>query len=109
MVIGLAYKKDINDDRESPAYKIISLLIEMGANISYHDPYVPIMKHTRQWPHAPALKSQPLTGKKIAAQDAIIIITDHTTVDYQLIAKHAKLIVDSRGVYRKPLPNLVKA
>jgi UDP-N-acetyl-D-glucosamine dehydrogenase len=109
IVIGLAYKKDINDDRESPAYKIISLLIEMGANISYHDPYVPIMKHTRQWPHAPALKSQPLTGKKIAAQDAIIIITDHTTVDYQLIAKHAKLIVDSRGVYRKPLPNLVKA
>ncbi|MDD5344785.1 MAG: nucleotide sugar dehydrogenase [Smithella sp.] len=109
MVIGLAYKKDINDDRESPAYKIIDSLINLGANISYHDPYVPIIKHTRQWPNAPALKSQPLTSKKITAQDAILIITDHTAVDYNLIAKHAKLIVDTRGVYRKPLPNLVKA
>ena len=109
MIIGIAYKKDINDDRESPAYKIIASLIAMGANISYHDPFVPTVKRTRQWPDAPALKSQPLTSRTIAAQDAILIITDHTSVDYKLIAKHAKLIVDSRGVYRKPLPNVVKA
>lgn len=109
MVIGLAYKKDINDDRESPAYKIITSLIAMGAKISYHDPYVPTIKSLRQWPDAPVLKSQPLTGRTIAARDAILIITDHTSVDYKLIARHAKLIIDSRGVYRKPLPNVVKA
>ena len=109
MIIGLAYKKDINDCRESPAYKIIPRLIAMGANISYHDPFVPTVSRLRQWPDAPALKSQPLTGRTIAAKDAILIITDHTAIDYKLIAKHAKLIVDSRGVYRKPMPNLVKA
>lgn len=109
MIIGLAYKKDISDDRESPAYKIIDSLMALGANLSYHDPFVPVIIHTRQWPDAPALKSKPLTHKTISAQDAILIITDHTAVDYNLIAKHAKLIVDSRGVYRKPLPNLVKA
>jgi len=68
-----------------------------------------MIKRTRQWPNAQALKSQPLTPKAISTQDAILIITDHTAVDYNLIAKHAKLIVDTRGVYRKPLPNLVKA
>jgi UDP-N-acetyl-D-glucosamine dehydrogenase len=109
MVIGLAYKKDINDDRESPAYQIISGLIKLGAVVSYHDPFVPRLKHTRQWPDAPALKSQPLTAKTIAAKDAVLIITDHTNVDYNLIAKHAKLIVDTRGIYRRPMKNLVKA
>lgn len=109
MIIGLAYKKNISDDRESPAYKIIDSLITLGAKISYHDPFVPRIIHTRQWPDAPALKSQLLTGKTIASKDAILIITDHTSVDYNLIAKYAKLIIDSRGVYRKSLPNVVKA
>lgn len=109
MVLGLAYKKNINDDRESPAYRIISSLMELGAKVSYHDPFVPAMKPTRQWPNAPALKSQPLTAKNIAAQDAIVIVTDHSDVDYDLIAKHAKLIVDTRGIYRKPMKNVIKA
>ena len=63
MIIGLAYKKDINDDRESPAYRIISLLMPMGAKILYHDPFIPQMKHVRQWLVGPELKSQPLTNK----------------------------------------------
>ena len=109
MILGLAYKKDINDDRESPAYRIIARLMALGAKISYHDPFVPKIKRLRQWPEGPELKSQPLTAKNIAAQDAVLVITDHTKVDYKLIAKNAKLIVDSRGVYRKPLSNLVKA
>ena len=109
MILGLAYKKDINDDRESPAYRIIARLISLGAKISYHDPFVPKIRRLRQWPDGPELTSQPLTKKYIAAQDAVLIITDHTKVDYKLIAKNAKLIVDSRGVYRKSLPNLVKA
>lgn len=109
MILGLAYKKNISDDRESPAYKIIDSLITLGAKISYHDPFVPRIIQTRQWPDAPKLKSQRLTGKTIASKDAILIITDHTSVDYNLIAKHAKLIIDSRGVYRESLPNVVKA
>ena len=71
--------------------------------------YVGLPLHTRQWPEAPVLKSQPLTEKNITTKDAVIIITDHTSVDYKLIAKHAKLIIDSRGVYRKPMKNVVKA
>jgi UDP-N-acetyl-D-glucosamine dehydrogenase len=109
MILGLAYKKDINDTRESPAYQIIPQLINMGAEIAYHDPYVPTVLRTRQWPEPLALFSQPLTSETIALQDAVLIITDHSTVDYELIAKHAKLIIDSRGVYRKPLANVVKA
>ncbi len=109
MILGLAYKKDINDTRETPAFKIMRRLDDMGAKISYHDPFVPEIKHTRQWPEAPVLKSQSLTEKNITAKDAVIIITDHTPVDYKLIAKHAKLIIDSRGVYRKPMKNVVKA
>lgn len=109
MVIGLAYKKDINDDRESPAYKIIASLIESGANVSYHDEFVPTIRTTRQWPEAPPLKSEPLNAKSIAKQDAVMIITDHTSINYKLIAKYAKLIIDTRGVYRQPLRNVIKA
>jgi len=109
MVIGVAYKKDINDDRESPAYKIMAGLMELGANVSYHDPYVPKIKRARQWPLGPELKSQTLTAKTLAAKDAVLIVTDHTAVDYKLIARHAKLIVDTRGIYRKPLHNVTKA
>jgi UDP-N-acetyl-D-glucosamine dehydrogenase len=109
LILGLAYKKDIDDIRESPAYQIIPRLIDMGAQISYHDPFVPAITRTRNWPDPLALVSQPLTSETIASQDAVLIITDHTSVDYELIAKHAKLIIDSRGVYRKPLANVVKA
>jgi UDP-N-acetyl-D-glucosamine dehydrogenase len=83
--------------------------MSMGAKILYHDPFIPKIKRKRQWPVGPELKSQPLTSKIIAAQDAVLITTDHTAVDYNLIAERAKLIIDSRGVYRKPMTNVVKA
>ncbi len=67
MIIGLAYKKNISDDRESPAYRIIPQLIAMGANVSYHDPLVPAIRRLRQWPNSLAFKSQPLTDKNIAS------------------------------------------
>jgi UDP-N-acetyl-D-glucosamine dehydrogenase len=109
LILGLAYKKDVSDTRESPAYQIIPNLINMGAEITYHDPFVPTIVSTRHWPEPSALVSQPLTQDTIAAQDAVLIITDHTSVDYEMIAKHAQLIIDSRGVYRKLLANVVKA
>ncbi|MEI6610182.1 MAG: nucleotide sugar dehydrogenase [Deltaproteobacteria bacterium] len=109
LIMGLSYKKDIGDIRESPAYQIIPRLVNLGAGITYHDPFVPAITRSRNWPDPLALTSQPLTKETIASQDAVLIITDHTSVDYELIARHAKLIIDSRGVYRKPMANVVKA
>ncbi len=88
MILGVAYKKDIDDMRESPALSIRKLLKFKGANVSYHDPYVTIDKE----------KSLELNVETIEKQDAIVITTDHSNVDYQLIGKHAKLIIDTRNV-----------
>jgi len=109
IIVGVAYKKDIDDDRESPAYKIMDILVRLEANVSYHDPYVSEINKTRQWQDARPLKSQPLTAETLSLADAVIIVTDHTNIDYRLIAKYARLIIDTRGVYRKPLSNVVKA
>jgi UDP-N-acetyl-D-glucosamine dehydrogenase len=109
LILGLAYKKDIDDPRESPAFELLELLGHLGAELSYHDPHVPRAPRMRSWPNLPPMESQPLTVENIAKQDAVMVVTDHTAVDYELIAKHAKLIVDTRGVYRTARENLVKA
>lgn len=99
MVIGLAYKPNVNDDRESPAWRILELLNEKGAGISYHDPYIPKTERTRKYDFQ--LFSEPLTPDNIASKDLIIIVTDHDNIDYRNIAAHAKLIVDTRNALRK--------
>jgi UDP-N-acetyl-D-glucosamine dehydrogenase len=109
MLLGMAYKKDVGDTRESPAYPIAQRLLELGANFTYHDPFVNELPDTRSWPGHPDLHSQPLTPEVIARQDAIVIVTDHTAVDYRTVLEHAKLIIDARGVYRAPHPKVVKA
>jgi UDP-N-acetyl-D-glucosamine dehydrogenase len=109
LILGLAYKKDIDDPRESPAFEVIELLRHLGAEIGYHDPHVPRAPKMRGWPHLPPMDSQPLTEETLRAQDAVVLVTDHTAVDYELVAAHARLIVDTRGVYRDPRPNVVKA
>jgi UDP-N-acetyl-D-glucosamine dehydrogenase len=109
LALGLAYKKDIDDPRESPAFEIINQMLELGAEVSYHDPHVPHAPRMRSWPDLPAMTSQPLTPEVLAGQDAVVIITDHALVDYELVARHAPLIVDTRGVYRRSFPNLIKA
>ncbi len=109
LILGLAYKKNIDDPRESPAFEIIDELLQLGADVSYHDPHVPIAPKMRSWPGLPAMTSQPLTGEVLARQDAVMVVTDHTSVDYDLVVRHAALIIDTRGVYRQPLPNVVKA
>jgi UDP-N-acetyl-D-glucosamine dehydrogenase len=100
LVLGLAYKKDIDDPRESPAFEVIHALLRLGAVVSYHDPHVPRAPKMRSWPDLPALSSEPLTAELLAAEDAVIVVTDHTAVDYDLVARHAPLVVDTRGVYR---------
>jgi UDP-N-acetyl-D-glucosamine dehydrogenase len=109
LVLGLAYKKNIDDPRESPAFEIIDLLIEQGAAVSYHDPHVPKAPSMRSWPNLPAMSSVALEPRDLESYDAVLIATDHSAVDYGLVARHARLVIDTRGVYRDSLPNVVKA
>jgi UDP-N-acetyl-D-glucosamine dehydrogenase len=101
MVLGLSYKRDIDDPRESPAFEVIDRLLHLGAVVSYHDPHVPVAPSMRSWPDLPAMESVALTPESLSATDAVIVVTDHAAVDYELIARHAPLIVDTRGVYRQ--------
>jgi len=109
LVLGLAYKKDIDDPRESPAFELIDALLALGAEVSYHDPHIPEAPSMRSWPDLPPMTSQPLTADLLAATDAVLIATNHTAVDYDLVATHAPLIIDTRGVYRERRENVVKA
>jgi len=109
LVLGLAYKKNIDDPRESPAFEIIDSLLELGAVVSYHDPHVPKAPSMRSWPDLPAMNSVVLEPRTLEACDAVLIVTDHSAVDYAMVARHAPLVIDTRGIYRDPLPNVVKA
>ncbi len=109
LILGLSYKKDIDDVRESPSFELITLLLERGATVSYHDPHVPRAPSMRSWPDLPPLESQPLTPELVASVDAVLISTDHAAVDYAMVSENAQLIVDTRGVYRQPAPNVVQA
>jgi UDP-N-acetyl-D-glucosamine dehydrogenase len=96
LVLGVAYKKDIDDVRESPALDVIRLLETQGADVIYHDPYVP--KFTEDGhDHA----SVPLTDEEIERADAIVIVTDHSSVDYQRVVDLAGVVVDTRNVTAK--------
>lgn len=98
LVLGLAYKKNVEDMRESPALKLIELIEARGAITDYHDPFIPIIPPTRD--HAPLAgrTSVPLTSDAIGRYDAVLIATDHDEVDYALVVKHSKLVVDTRNV-----------
>jgi UDP-N-acetyl-D-glucosamine dehydrogenase len=96
LVVGAAYKKDIDDLRESPALDIVRLLIQQGAKVSYHDPHVPELRED-----SVTLKSVPLDERTVAAADCVIIATDHSTLDYGLIARAARRVVDTRNALRR--------
>ncbi|MEI6563603.1 MAG: nucleotide sugar dehydrogenase [bacterium] len=107
LVLGIAYKKDVDDPRESPSCVLLELLRKRGARYAYSDPYFPSFPKMRE--HKFDLKSVPLTPKTIASYDCILLATNHSSFDYKMIKRHAKLIVDTRGVYRNPAKNVVKA
>jgi len=109
LVLGLAYKKDVADPRESPAFEILSQLFELGAEVSYHDPHIPQAPSMRSWKHLGALESKPLTKEVLNSQDAVILVTDHSAVDYDFVLEHAPLLIDTRGVHRQPNPKVVRA
>ena len=99
LVLGLAYKKNIDDSRESPAVEIMDLLQEKGAHIDYSDPHIPVFPRKRNYQFD--LQSVPLTAESIASYDALVLATDHDKFDYALLQQHAQLIVDTRGRFTK--------
>jgi UDP-N-acetyl-D-glucosamine dehydrogenase len=110
LVLGLSYKADIDDTRESPAFILIDRLLELGAEVTYHDPLVPVAPRVRSRPNLPPMTSRALTAETLGAVDAVLLVTRHTAVDYALIAEHAPLIVDTRGVYQHSSdPKIVRA
>ena len=103
LILGVAYKPDVDDMRESPALKIIELLREHGAIVDYNDPHIPELPPTRKYRYK--MRSVPLTPEMLKKYDAIIITTNHTAYDYEMIAQHARLIVDTRNAMAG-IPNI---
>ena len=100
LVLGVAYKRDLNDYRESPALEVIRLLRADGAEVVYHDPYVPSFRDGDL-----AMESQPLTAELLSSQDLVIITTDHTTIDYEWVVAHAKHVFDTRNATKNVREN----
>jgi len=95
-VLGVAYKKNVDDPRESPAFRILELLGDRGAVLTYHDPHIPRLPAMRHF-RVPDLSSQPLTAEFLSSQDCVLVVTDHDAVDYHLIAEHSRLVIDTRN------------
>ncbi|MHB9798226.1 UDP-N-acetyl-D-glucosamine 6-dehydrogenase [Pseudomonas sp. MT3] len=107
LVLGIAYKKNVDDMRESPSVEIMELIEEKGGIVAYSDPHVPVFPKMRE--HHFELSSEALTAENLASFDAVILATDHDKFDYELIKQHARLVVDSRGKYRAPAEHIIKA
>jgi UDP-N-acetyl-D-glucosamine dehydrogenase len=99
LILGVAYKKDVDDVRESPAMEIMEILQHKGANLSYSDPYIPRLHKMRAYDFS-HMSSVSLTEDLLKSQDAVVITTDHSSVKYQWIVDHAKLVVDTRNATR---------
>jgi UDP-N-acetyl-D-glucosamine dehydrogenase len=93
---GVAYKKDVDDPRESPSFELMQLLLRHGAELTYSDPHVPTLPQMRHH-RLPAMESQKLTPDFLASLDAILIATDHSDFDYEQIVKHTPLVIDTRN------------
>lgn len=107
LVLGIAYKKNVDDMRESPSVEIMELVQAKGGIVAYSDPHVPAFPEMRE--HHFDLSSEALSAENIASFDAVVLATDHERFDYELIKANARLIVDTRGKYRVAHPNVIKA
>ena len=94
-VLGVAYKKDVDDPRESPAFTILEMLQQRGARVSYNDPHIPALPRMRH--HSIRLESQSLTPEFLAEQDCVLIVTDHSAYEFEEIVRHSALVVDTRN------------
>jgi UDP-N-acetyl-D-glucosamine dehydrogenase len=101
MILGVAYKRDIDDLRETPAFDIMRQLQQQGAHVSFHDPLCPVIHDDGHTPISGLpMFSVPLTEATLAGTDCVVVVTDHSAVDYELVARSARLVVDTRGVLR---------
>lgn len=101
LVMGIAYKKNIEDMRESPSLRLIELLEARGATVAYHDPFVPVIPPTREHAALTGRVSQPIRPSDVAGYDVVLIATDHDVIDYKALARDARLIVDTRNACAK--------
>jgi UDP-N-acetyl-D-glucosamine dehydrogenase len=111
LILGMAYKKDVDDPRESPGFEIMDLLLKKGANVAYHDPYIPTLPPMRHYRHL-RMSSQPLNAASLSQYDCLLIVTDHSSLEWSFIAQHARLIVDTRNAMHgvsQPRARIVKA
>lgn len=107
LVLGIAYKKNVDDMRESPSVELMERLQKKGVLVDYSDPHVPTFPKMRE--HYFDLSSIELTPERIADYDCVLLATDHNAFNYPMIIEHAQLLVDTRGQYSEPADNLVKA
>ena len=108
LVLGIAYKRDIDDMRESPSVFVMELLRDFGADVHYSDPNVPSFPKMRE--HNFDLSSVDVTAESLASYDAVLLLTDHSDFDYELIAKETSVLIDTRGKYRaQPQANIKRA
>jgi UDP-N-acetyl-D-glucosamine dehydrogenase len=98
-LLGMAYKKDVDDPRESPGFEVMELLLHKGAAVTYNDPHLPQLPPMRHYPGL-RMASQPLTPEYLRDQDAVVIITNHSAYDFRQVLDHAQLIIDTRGATR---------
>ena len=107
LILGIAYKKDVDDMRESPSVVLMEKLRDLGAEVAYSDPHIPVFPKMRE--HHFDLSSVALTAQTLAGFDCVLLATDHSKFDYAMIKTNAKLIIDSRGRYLETAENIVKA
>jgi UDP-N-acetyl-D-glucosamine dehydrogenase len=111
LLLGVAYKRDINDVRESPALSIIDLLRAKGADVRYHDPFVPEVRFddAQTMGESPPLQSIELTDAELKSADCVVIVTDHSEIDYARVTELAPLIVDTRNALNGELRRASRA
>ncbi|MCP4170549.1 MAG: nucleotide sugar dehydrogenase, partial [Fuerstiella sp.] len=95
-LLGMAYKKDVDDPRESPSFELLELLLERGADVTYNDPHIPELPQVRHR-DVPPMESQELTAEFLADQDCVLIATDHSSYDYDFIVEHSTMVLDTRN------------
>ncbi|HYV35950.1 MAG TPA: nucleotide sugar dehydrogenase [Gemmataceae bacterium] len=99
VLLGMAYKKDVDDTRESPGLELLELLLHKGANVTYNDPHIAQIPVTRRYPHL-RMTSQELTPEFLQQQDCVVIVTDHSAYDWPCVLQHAGLVIDTRNATR---------
>ncbi len=111
LIVGLAYKANVDDDRESPSYVLMDLLAASGAEVDYYDPYVPVIKQTREHAHWAGKKSIGWEQECVRAFDAVLISTAHSIVNYHQLVDWSELVVDTRNATRtwQPRNSIVQA